>query len=249
MKRILALTLSLAMLAGLMTVSAVAAESSTLYNEGSSNVEYDATGPSGEHESHKNTSHGGGVVAGTGDNPTNYPEDDVIATGSVGVKGWTNTNPGSVTHVYAVSITTTELTFSYGNAGTSYIWDPSKLQYVSQGTSDGGWQEKGQEILVTNYSDLPVDVTAEYASQPGFGAISGTITDTDDTNPDGTISLAAATTGIEENYSGIGTKVDGKFTLALSTTAGSTPALGTQASPSTIGTVTLTFKVPTTAGG
>ena len=243
MKRILALTLSLAMLAGLMTVSAGAEGG---YVEVSDNVEY--AGINDDHADDQNTSNGGGMIAGTDAAPT-YDPNETIATGSVGVKGWTNMNEGSVTHVYAVSITTTELTFSYGTSGTSYIWDPSKLQYVSQGTSDGGWQEKGQEILVTNYSDLPVDVTAEYASQPGFGAISGTITDTDDTNPDGTISLAAATTGIEENYSGIGTKVDGKFTLALSTTAGSTPALGTQASPSTIGTVTLTFKVPTTAGG
>ena len=249
MKRILALTLSLAMLAGLMTVSAVAAESSsTYYNEESRNVEYDATGADEEHENDKNTEHGGGMIAGTDDAPR-YTADETIATGSVDVKGWTNTNAGSVTHVYAVSITTTELTFSYGTSGTSLIWDPSKLQYVEAGTSTGGWQGEGQEILVTNYSDLPVDVTAVYTPQPGFDAISGTITDTDDTNSDGTISLKAATAGIGSNYTGTGTKVDGKFTLALSTTGGSTPALGTQASPSNIGTVTLTFKVPTTAGG
>ena len=114
MKRILALTLSLAMLAGLMTVSAGAAEGG--YVENSDNVEY--AGFNDDHVYDKNTKNGGGIIAGTDLAPT-YDPNETIATGSVGVKGWTEMGAGSVTHVYAVSITTTELTFSYGSSGTS----------------------------------------------------------------------------------------------------------------------------------
>lgn len=242
MKRILALTLSLAMLAGLMTVSAVAAESSPTYNEASSHVTYDATGAGEEHANDKNTDNGG-MIAGT-DTAPRYTADETIATGSVGVKGWTNTDAGSVTHVYAVSITTTELTFSYGSSGTSYIWDPSSLTYIQHGASSSEWNEDEQKIIVTNYSDLSVDVTAEYTPETAFSAVTGTITDTDGEPDDGTISLAAAT-GTISNYVGTGKKVDGSFTLSLS---GTPAAMGSSAGDATtIGTVTLTFKVP--AGG
>lgn len=233
MKRILALTLSLAMLAGLMTVSAGAAEG---YAEGSDNVDYELIDGGEKHENQKNTNNGGGMIAGTGSNPTNYDEGESIASGTINVTASINDEGGSITHVYAVSINTTSLSFTYGNNATSYIWNPSKLQYdlVTGNGGDNGWSNS-QSINVTNYSDLPVDVTAEYQAETGHEGISATFSGSN------TLSLDAATDGITGTL-GTGTKVGGTFTMSLTGTPGAL------ADNTVIGTVTLTFSKPTTGG-
>lgn len=233
MKRILALTLSLAMLAGLMTVSAGAAEG---YAEGSDNVDYELIDSGEKHENQKNTNNGGGMIAGTGSNPTNYDEGEAIASGTIDVTASINDREGSVTHVYAVSINTTSLSFTYGSGATSYIWNPSKLQYdvVTSSGGENGWSA-GQSINVTNYSDLPVDVTAAYQADPGHESISASF------SASNTLSLNAATDGIT-GTTGTGTKVDGTFTMSLTGTPGALAA------DTTIGTVTLTFSKPTAGG-
>ena len=201
--------------------------------ENSDNVEY--AGFNDDHVDDKNTNNGGGMIAGT-DLAPRYDEDETIATGTIDVTASINDGEGSVTHVYAVSINTTSLSFTYGNNATSYIWNPSKLQYdlVTGSGGDNGWSGS-QSISVTNYSDLPVDVTAAYQAETGHEGITASFSTSD------TLSLDAATDGIT-GTSGTGTKVDGTFTMSL------TGAPGALADNTVIGTVTLTFSKPTAGG-
>lgn len=135
MKKILATTLALAMLAGAMTVSAGAA-----YSDDSNHFTDDKAANS-------NTA---GVEAST-------IAEDTIASKDVTVKIQTTGNINT-THVYAISYSKTELTFTYEMGGTR-IWNPETLKYENK-DSGGNWNVETQEIKVTNYSDLGVKVTA-----------------------------------------------------------------------------------------
>ena len=142
MKRILAITMTLAMLLGLMTIGA-----SATYADDENRFTND--------------------TAQTGNNNSGQPAtdfaDDTIGSKDVDVN--ITSTASDYTNVYAITYSTTDLTFTY-QASSSYIWDPVKLQYVSSGTSDGtGWLNDEQELTVTNYSDLPVDVAASYTAE------------------------------------------------------------------------------------
>lgn len=147
----------------------------------------------------------------------------------------------TTTNVYAVSIDTTELSFSYGG-DTSYIWNPEKQKYVivtGSGASDG-WRSSASAITITNYSDLPIDVDASFQKVVGItDEITVSFTDSDQgTTDDSKLSLAAAvTTG---TLGETGTPKTGTFTVALSGTP-TVPYTNTK-----LGTITLTIKVPGT---
>ena len=137
MKRILAITMTLAMLLGLMTIGA-----SATYMDDSNKIT--------KNDADNNSSAG---QAATGN------ENENIGAGTVDVK-IQNGGAGSITHVYAVTYDVTELTFTYGD-GSGQIWNPETLQYNTQGGS-GGWTQDLQNITITNYSDLPIKVTPSF---------------------------------------------------------------------------------------
>lgn len=68
---------------------------------------------------------------------------------------------GGTQHVLAASVDKTTLEFTYSKGGL--IWDPVRLEYVSQGT-DTAWSSADPTITVTNYSDVDVTVTAAVKS-------------------------------------------------------------------------------------
>lgn len=222
MKKVLVSTLALAMLLGATTVANAAG-----YTDGSSHVTYNSE------KATANTDYGGGVQKGS------LTEGDTIGTGSVDVKISTG-NASTTTNVYAVSIDTTNLSFSYGGA-TSYIWNPEEQKYVivkETGTS-GEWSSSASTITITNYSDLPIDVEATFQKVEDIADnFTVSFTDTYQDTTDGKLSLEAAVTTGE--LSATGTPKVGTFTVALSG-APNVPYANTK-----LGTITLTIKVPVT---
>ncbi len=221
MKKVLATTLALATLLGAMTLNAGAA-----YSDETSNVTYE----SGLIE---NTAHGGGRQQGSLQNG------DTIGTGSVPVKA--NVTPGgSITHVYAISIETTELSFNYGN-DKHQVWNPDTLSYdvVSEGTTDG-WTAVDSTITIANYSDLPVDINAKWTPVTQAQGVTATIVASADgnnnngtTGSDPTLKLASAIAVAGETSN---TARKGTFEVTLSGTLTGVTAQ--------IGTIDLTIKVP-----
>ena len=136
MKKFLAVTLSLAMLIGLMTVGANAT-----YLSDSNHLTEDNAG---------NTSTAG-KAEGSGD-ATNTE----IGSKDVTIKLHTSSS-GGTTHVYAVSFSTTDITFTWNNSATT-IWNPEKLQYETTNDS-GSWTAESENITVNNYSDVGIKVT------------------------------------------------------------------------------------------
>ena len=229
MKRILAITMTLAMLLGLMTIGASAA--GNYPGDSASNVTYETEGHTA------NGSNNGYVADGT------YSDGAAIATGTVNVTGSVNITGHTVVHVYAVGISQTELSYTYGRgSNTVYTWDPAQQKYVVStegGSGESGWQSEGQAITVTNYSDLPVVATAKYAQTNT--SVTGTITDSDTTvsDSDGIINLATAIATPGDSYENTGTPTTGTFTLKLDGNPGAI------SSGATLGTLTITFTKPT----
>ena len=227
MKRVLAIVTALAMMVSLMTVAA-----SAEYSDDSSNVKYN-TGVDGYTE---NVGHGGGVVQ-----KADETAGTTIGTSEVPVKVTVGTT--TTTHVYAVSIDKTELSYTYGN-NMSMIWNPAKLAYdVVTGGDGSNWTKEEDTITVTNHSDLAVDVVAEWQAAPGHTGVSAEITaaasGNNGTGSDSTLKLKSALMAGGEAQN---TERTGTFTVVMSGTVGALG--GTQSA--TIGTITLTIKVPTT---
>ena len=221
MKRILAAAVSLAMLVSLMTVGA-----SAVYDESSDNVEYN-TEVDGYSE---NTGHGGGVQQNT-----NYSAGTVIGTSEIPVEVTVN-QAGTTTHVYAVSIDVSELSYTYGS-NTDTIWNPDTLSYDVVGDGEN-WVNNTQKITVTNYSDLPVDVEASWLAAANHGNVTATVEVADGYTGEGTSTLSltsALATGLEsQNQARVG-----GFDVTMSGNIG-----GITATTMTVGTITLTIKVP-----
>ena len=66
-------------------------------------------------------------------------------------------NAGEVQHRYAVDVEYTDISLSI--SGGNLTWDVNKLEYVA---NDGGTglEDTKSDVTVTNYSDLPVYITA-----------------------------------------------------------------------------------------
>ena len=137
---------------------------------------------------------------------------DPIATKEVAVNVKTN-QPGSTTHVYAVSYSHTELIFTY-NMGGSKVWNPDELRYENIGGS-GDWASATQDLTVTNYSDLAVKVTASVsqAGLPEEGVVTVTATQKGEVGSEITLGSAYNSGGPDSSAATSGTfeiKVDGK---------------------------------------
>lgn len=72
--------------------------------------------------------------------------------------------------VYSVDITWGSMAFTY-SAGSGSTWNPATHTYSSGGT--GGWSHSGNTITVTNHSNAQVTAALAYASEQGYGGISG----------------------------------------------------------------------------
>lgn len=251
MKRILALTLSLAMLAGLMTVSAVAAEPQ--YSGGKKPQYYDGAGTEEANEVSEKVTNGGGV------NWTNeYTEGDTIAIGESAVNVTSNTDGASITHVYAVNFTMPDaLTFTYGSS-SQYTWNPETMSYDMTSPGTDNWSADGKgTITVRNYSDLPVEVTASFdttdqASQLAgqninvyFDTASADFAGTDTT---ATVSLAATHTVVEDDVSQTLTNANDATVQTGNIHFRIDGSLTTSANALKLGDIVLTFKVPAAGG-
>lgn len=168
MKKVLATAMALAMLASAVTINAGAT-----YKDDPNHFTSDTPGLN---------------KADAGINA--YTAPDPIATQKVTVNLQTN-QPGTTTNVYAVSYSITTLTFVY-DMGGGKVWNPEELKYENTGTG-GGWQSNGtNEIIVTNYSDLAVKVTAS-VSQTDMdeeGIVTVTATKKDDVSSELTLASA-----------------------------------------------------------
>ena len=76
---------------------------------------------------------------------------------------------GQVEHRYAVDITYPNMTFDV--AASNLVWNVNTLKYdVKEGNGTTIGTDKAYEIKVTNYSDLPVDLTVAVADDVADGA-------------------------------------------------------------------------------
>lgn len=138
MKKVLVTCMALAMLAGAMTVNAGAT-----YKGDPNHLTVD----------NANNANTAGKAAGVSDTT-----DTEIGKQTVPVKVQT-VSDGGTTNVYAVSFSTTEVTFTWNNTATT-IWNPETLKYETQNDT-GSWKEANQIISVNNYSDVGIKVTPD----------------------------------------------------------------------------------------
>lgn len=155
-KKGIAVVMAAAMLAGAMTVNAGAA-----YMSDPNHLTEDTAG---------NTSTAGKVV-GAGDTT-----DTPIGSKDISVK-LQSVSSGGTTNVYAISFSTTEVTFTWNNSATT-IWNPETLKYETT-TDAGSWQEATQVIKINNYSDVAIKVTPN-TTTPSSSDTGVTLTVTDE---------------------------------------------------------------------
>lgn len=137
MKRILIFALTLCLLVSMMTMGA-----SAKYSDTGTKITQDGAG---------NNDHAG-TAAQSGDGTGT-----VIGEQNIPVKVVTNSSGGTV-HVYAVTISATELTFTWNNTAST-IWNPETLKYETG--SAGSWAQATQTLTINNYSDVGITVTPD----------------------------------------------------------------------------------------
>lgn len=138
MKRVLTLVLALCLVVSMFTVGAGAK-----YSEDPNHLTTDTA----------NNTSTAGKPASPGDTT-----DTLIGSQEIPVKLQT-VSGGGTTHVYAVSFSTTEVTFTWSNTAST-IWNPETLKYETN-NDEGSWQAATQTITVNNYSDIAIKVEAD----------------------------------------------------------------------------------------
>ena len=249
MKRILAITMTLAMLLGLMTIGA----SATYATDGTKPQYYDGTGVADEDKATEKGTNGGGV------NQTDeYGEGDTVAIGESAVNVTSNTDGASITHVYAVNFTMPDaLTFTYGSS-SQYTWNPETMSYDMTSPGTDNWSADGKgTITVRNYSDLPVEVTASFdttdqasqlASQNINVYFDTTNADFNGTETTATVSLAATHIVVEDDVSQTLTNANDATVRTDEIYFRIDGSLTTSANALKLGDIVLTFKVPAAGG-
>ena len=248
MKRILAITMTLAMLLGLMTIGA----SATYANDGTKPQYYDGTGVADEDKATEKGTNGGGV------NQTNeYGEGDTVAIGTGEVKVSSDTSQASITHVYAVNFSMPDsLSYTFGTS-TQYIWNPETLIYDVIQAGENLWTSGGQgQITVRNYSDLPVDVTASFDDTNRDTKLASQTINVYFTAEDaqaGTTTDATATVSLDATHAVVDDDVSQTLANAVGAAMKSDViyfridgSLSMAASELKLGDIVLTFTVPTT---
>ncbi len=215
MKRILAITMALAMLVGAMTISAGAT-----YKDDAKHLTADNAGNTGNY----------GVVSDS------YSASDTIGESTVPVK-FDNGVSGSITNVYAVSFTPSELSFTYGG-GARYIWNPEDQEYETVTPGGDTWTPVTNVITITNYSDLAVEIEAKFEKDTGITEeVAATFTDSDTSTGDSKLSLASAVA--TNSLGATGNPTSGTFTVTFEGALNTLYPNGTK-----LGDITLTLKVP-----
>ena len=114
-----------------------------------------------------------------------------FGTGTSGANVDIKVTTGEVQHRYAVDITYDEMTFAI--SGSSMVWNVNTLKYESLSDQDG-LGDKKFNVAVTNYSDLPVYLTATTADKDANDFIGvGVYKDETETVLTGEVEIAAAT--------------------------------------------------------
>ena len=150
---------------------------------------------------------------------------------------------GAVGHRYAVDIE--YVTMQVQITGSDLVWDVNNLEYVSKGSPAGiGGTDKSFAVTITNYSDLPVYLTANVSDKDTNDCVAVKAVEKDTTN------LLGAKTKIESALVNNFTKVDYVFDVLVTTESGKTwtdvsnyyiPKFNTDASAKVIATVTVTI--------
>ena len=78
--------------------------------------------------------------------------------------------------VYSVDISWDSMTFTYSESGTK-VWDASTHTYSTN--TEGGWDKTTADIVVTNHSNAPVDVSVVYSGLENSGVSAAIINGTD----------------------------------------------------------------------
>lgn len=194
MKKVLVSTLALAMLVGAMTINAGAAYGEKYSTDGN----YFNNPDNAANSTQKGTTAGNPQSEiGTAEVPVKIKTQDTTDTG----------------YVWAVSYDVTELQFTYVPSGTK-IWNPDTLMYETPAT--GSWDQEGKaEIKVTNYSNVPINVTAEVTQTVETGRVTLDIYDKAATTGDQDIALDSADAVMNQ---GVGTATSGVFTFTITGT-------------------------------
>lgn len=149
MRRMLSMLMSVALMLSVATISVAAVEDETpTYTAGDElNITVE--------DEYEYTPSMAGLFA------YSYKDGDTIGEGDVDINVITKVN--QYTHVYAVSYSTSELTFEY--VTLDMTWNPIDMEYQSQVGNAPGWKETAQDVTVTNFSDLPIAVSASIAKE------------------------------------------------------------------------------------
>lgn len=164
--------------------------------------------------------------------------DETVGSASIDVKLDT-TGTGKTIHVYGVSYSAAELTYTYG-ASKSLIWNPDSLtyEYVNDESGSNGWTDGGsKEISVTNYSDLPIYVTAtDNITDNGYGVYLTYEYKSDVTSVSDKLALKSAFTG---DSASLGTEDADEQTGTITVKMNGTPVKQSNGQ-NAIGQITLT---------
>ena len=136
MKRVLTLAMVLCLAVSMFTVAA----SANYSNDGYTKITKDGAANAGNY----------GTAAGPDD--TTGTE---IGKQEIPINVVTNSK-GGIVHVYAVTISATELTFTWNNTANT-IWNPEILDYETGAA--GSWDNVSRTITINNYSDVGITVT------------------------------------------------------------------------------------------
>lgn len=205
MKRNLAKVLAAVMLVGGMTVNVNADD----YSSDEMKLTDDTARNTGKN----------GTEAVEDENESGAKKDQELKETAIDVKLKTD-GAGDTIHVYGVSIDVSELTYNYSST-KSLIWNPNSLAYEyvvdSTGNTDDWSGKKTQTITVTNYSDLPIYVTAtDNVSDSGNG-VSLTYKYTDAASSSDKLALGAAFSG-DVKLGASGTATNGTIDVTINGT-------------------------------
>lgn len=184
------------------------------------NTGYETTSDSNIHVTEDTVEHNDGSSSGSTSLPANK---------DITIKAYAPVVDADIQHVYAVTISAQELTFTFDYADQSVVWNPVKGVYET--TSDTGTWSSAQTINITNYSDLALNVAANATSDDANVTITPTL--------DKTL-LAKLADQVDSAAQSVTADQKATLTVGLSGTP-SAPLHQTQANANTIGKVTLSF--------
>lgn len=114
----------------------------------------------------------------------------------------------TTTEVYSVDVTWGKMEFTYSVSGTRE-WDPATHKYTDN--TSPSWTAEGNDVVVVNHSNMPINVDFAYASDENYGGVTGEFSVTSDT-------LDAGVVNDVDGADSVSTKLTLSGTLASSVT-------------------------------